>query len=295
MYLTLVVEGHAVWLPAVVMLGVGVGLIAGMFGVGGGFLLVPLMHVALGVPLPAAVGAALCATIANGLGSFLRYRRMGHAEHRFDIVLMGGSLLGVDAGTRLLGSLQGAGDVDIAGHTMRLLPLVLTSMYSAVFLAIVAILWCKPVPGADDPHQPGPLARLAIGPLVDLPAAGIRGVSGLVIGYIGFANGLLAGMLGIGGGICLVPIMLYGFGFSIQKAAGTGIMVLLVVAVIGTLQHARIGNVHLGLAIPMMIGSALAAQVGASLTRSLSTALLRKALAVVMLITLAALIFKLVR
>ncbi len=277
------------------MLGVGVGVIAGMFGVGGGFLLIPLLHALLGVPLPYAVGAGLCQIIATGLGAFLRYRKMGLAESRFDVMLLGGSMLGVDAGTRLLEHLSALGAVHIAGRTFGALPLTITAMYLALFAVMSYVLWTRPAPALEDEVVPGPLARVRMPPCADLPLAGLRNVSGPFVSYIGFFNGVLAGMMGIGGGICLIPIMIYGFGFNIRKAAGTGTIIVLVVALLGTVQHARLGNVHLGLAMTLMVGAAVAAQIGASLTRTLHANVLRKGLAVVMVITVAALVFKLLR
>lgn len=290
----LVLGDAVVWLPGVALLGVAVGLIAGMFGVGGGFLLVPLMHVTLGVPLRFAVGAGLCQTIATALGAQLRYRTMGHAESRLDLMLLGGSLLGVDAGTRLLALLGGLGTWTIAGRTMPAVRVVMTASYAAIFLIMAWVMWTKPVPDDDEELAPGPLARLGIPPRADFPVAGLRGVSGPLVGVIGFANGVFAGMLGIGGGILLIPIMLYGFGFNIKKAAGTGIVIVLAVAAIGTVQHARLGNVHLGLAMTLGVGAALSAQVGASLTRSLSARALRRGLAVALIATVASLVVKLV-
>lgn len=293
MDLSIVIDGHVIWLPAVALLGLGVGLIAGMFGVGGGFLLVPLLHVVLGVPLPAAVGAALCQTIATGLGAALRYRDMGHAESRFDIMLLGGSLIGVDAGARLLELLSTGATMTVFGRELLVMRVVVTVSYLFVFLIIAALLWWKPAPTSEEPQEPGVLARLRLPPYARLPVAGVPRVSGPLVGVIGLVNGIIAGLIGIGGGIILIPIMLYGFGFNIRKTAGTGIVVVLAVAVIGTIRHASLGNVHLGLAATVMIGAALAAQVGATLTRSLSATTLRRALALVMLATLVALIAKL--
>ncbi|HUH05280.1 MAG TPA: sulfite exporter TauE/SafE family protein [Kofleriaceae bacterium] len=293
MDLNLVIDGHSVWLPAVVLLSLGVGLISGMFGVGGGFLLVPLLHVTLGVPVPAAVGVALCQTIATALGALLRYRDMGHVEGRFDVMLLGGSLIGVDAGARLLQLLSGGATMTLFGRELLVMRVVVTVSYLVVFSIIAALLWWKPTPTAEAPRDPGPLARLRLPPYTRLPLAGVPRVSGPVIGFIGLANGILAGLVGIGGGIILIPIMLYGFGFDIRKTAGTGIAVVLAVAIVGTVRHASLGNVHLGLAATVMIGAALAAQVGATLTRSLSATTLRRALALVMLATLVALMTKL--
>lgn len=291
----LVLDGHTVWLPAVAALGVGVGLIAGMFGVGGGFLMVPLMHVILGVPLRYAIGAALCQTIATGLGAFLRYRKLGFAEWRFDVVAIGGSLVGVYFGTRLLTAMELMGAVDIGGRSLPVQRLVVSVAYCALFSGLAFLLWFRNTPSAGAAVVPGPLARLKIPPLVNLPTAGLEGISVLVLSYVALVNGVLAGLLGIGGGIVMIPIMLYGFGFNIRCAAGSGIIIVLAVAVLGTIEHVRLGDVHLGLVIPLMVGAGLSAQVGATLTRSLSGSTLRRWLAVVLVVTVAALVFKLFR
>ncbi len=290
LYLTL--GQSSVWLPAVLALGLSVGVVAGMFGVGGGFLMVPLLHAVLGVPLPLAVGVGLCQAIATALGALLRYRGMGHAETRFDMMLLGGAILGVDAGTRALDLLQGSGAVWVLGNEVPILNMVIVPGYTLLFVVTAYLLWYKQGPAALGSGEPGPFTKWAIPPLVDLPNAGVAQVSGIAIGYIGFINGFLAGILGIGGGIFLIPVMLYGFGFHIQKTAGTGIVVVLVAAVIGTIQHARLGNVHLGLAMTCVMGAALAAQIGATLTKTMPAVFLRRTLAVVLLVTLALLLMK---
>jgi len=292
--LALTVDGHEIGLFSLIALGAGVGVVAGMFGVGGGFLLVPLLGALLGVPLPAAVAAGLCQTIATGLGAFFRYRSMGHAESRFDILLIGGSLFGIHAGTRLLHALDGMGTVHVFGNQVGVLRLCVTAGYVALFIVMAAILWFKPSPALTADVAPGPLARVAIPPRVQLHVAGMR-VSGPFVGLVGCANGILAGLLGIGGGIVLIPIMLYGFGFNIRQTAGTGTVVVLIIAVIGTVQHAFAGTLHLGLAMTLSVGSALSAQVGANLTRTLPPTHLRRGLAAVLVITIAVLLIRLGR
>src|SRR3954468_507217 len=80
-----------------------------MFGVGGGFVLTPLLHLVFKIPMPIAVGSALCQKIGTSIGSFLKHRQYQHGELRVDFTMLGGSLVGVDAGTRLLGLLAAAG------------------------------------------------------------------------------------------------------------------------------------------------------------------------------------------
>jgi uncharacterized membrane protein YfcA len=76
--------------------------------------------------------------------------------------------------------------------------------------------------------RPGPLSRVRLGPPVDLPAAGLSGVSAVVIANIGLALGFVSGLLGIGGGIMLNPVLIYGYGFPMRQALGTGIAALFV-------------------------------------------------------------------
>lgn len=294
MDLSLMVGSVEVSLFAVVILGVMVGLVAGMFGVGGGFLLIPLLHVVLDLPLAIAIGTGLCQTIATSLGSFLRYRSMGHAESRFDILLLGGSVVGVLLGGMLLETLSHMGSVVFLGKEILLIRLIVTLTFLFLFCSIAGILWFKRSPVGGSP-VPGPLTKIRLPPYTDLPTAQIRKVSAPAICYIGVFIGVINGLLGSGGGILLIPLMLYGFGFNIRTAAGTGIIMVLIVSVVGTVQQALMGNVHLGLAVTLMVGSAVAAQVGASLTRSLAPAILRKGLALTIVASNMALVFKVMR
>lgn len=287
---TLAVDGRAVSIPGAVLLGAAVGVVAGMFGVGGGFLLIPLLHMVLGVPLPVAVGTGLAMTIATATGSALRHHRLGQAEMRFDVLLLGGSVTGADAGARAVAALEGAGVVEVFGARVSAVDLVVTVGYAAIFFTLALVLWFGRGAEEGAPARAGPLARIPIPPRVDLPRAGIRGVSGPVVGAIGFGNGVLAGLLGVGGGILLIPIMLYGFGFDVKRTAGTGLLVILCVAIVGTVQHARMGHVHLGLVAILMIGAAITAQIGATLTQSVAPRTLRRGLAIVLVATAAALV-----
>lgn len=272
------VDVAIVWLAA---LGASVGLIAGMFGVGGGFLLIPLLHVVLNVPLPIAIGSGLCQTIATSLGSLLRYRKLGHAETRLDLILLGGSIPGVTLGTLILRELSDMGSLTLAGKVIPLIQVIVSVCFLFVFFCIALMLWFKAPASSDTNIAPGPFARVALPPYVDFPIAGLNHVSAPLTCYIGLCLGTLSGLLGIGGGVVLMPIMLYGFGFNIRKAAGTGIVMILVVSILGTIQHARLGHVNLVLAMILMIGSASAAQVGASLTQHLPASILRRGLALI--------------
>jgi len=289
------VAGQHVSIVALAALGIVVGFVAGVFGLGGGFILTPLLSVVLGVPLPIAVGSGLCQMVGTATVAFLRHQKLGQGEPRFDLVMMGGSLLGVAAGASVVRTLENAGDLSIAGRTVPVVSLVLYASY-LVFLLGSASTLLRRGSGAEALAyvRRGPLARIELPPFVDLPAVSLSRVSTIVIAYIGLVLGFVSGLLGVGGGIALMPILIYGFGFPIKQAAGTGILMLFVTSVSGTLVHARAGNVHLGLSLVLLCGATVSAQFGAMATRRFSATALRRGLAGLIFLTALAIAWALI-
>lgn len=291
------IAGHHESLLALVALGVVVGFVSGVFGVGGGFILTPLLSVVLRVPLPIAVGSGLCQMIGTATVALLRHQRLGQGEIRFDWLMLAGSLLGVSAGAKVVARLAAAGEVMLLGRSVPLVSLVLYLSY-AVFLAACVAAFLRPdTSGVErlEYVRRGPFARVRLPPLVDLPHVPLSRVSAPLVAYVGLLLGFLSGLLGIGGGVALMPILLYGYGFPMKQAAGTGILVLLATAVSGTLAHAAEGHVHLGLSMVLLVGASVSAQFGALATHRLSASRLRRGLAVLILATIAAVLWALVR
>jgi len=274
--------GHAVSLPALAAVGLFIGYVAGMFGVGGGFLLTPLLMYGFGVPAPIAVGSALCQKCGTSIASFLKYRRLERGEPRIDLVMLGGSVLGVDAGTRLLSFLTALGTWRIGnGPGVPAINLILDILF-ILLLSFTALYtfrdaWRSFRSGErrGDRTIPGPLARLRLPPYIDLPNVHLRHVSVPLLGYIGFVLGMASGLMGIGGGVLLMPILLYGYGLSVRNAAGTGILLLFVTVALGTFEQALRGYVRLKLAMAILIGSSVGSQLGALTTHFLPNRVLR--------------------
>jgi uncharacterized membrane protein YfcA len=264
-------------LLGVVALGLVVGFIAGLFGVGGGFLLTPLLNVVFGVPVPVAVGTGLALMVGTSLPALLRHRALRQGELRFDVLMLPGSLLGVDAGARCL-----------HGHQLPLASGVIQGGYIVVLAAVALVFWRSG--GAADRGAPrtAPMARWSFPPRVDLPAVNLRDVAALPIAYLGLVLGFLSGLLGIGGGVALMPIIVFGYGFPLRHAAGTGILVLTATVALGTFLHALHGDVHLGLVAALLVGASLTAQLGALATRRLSPRTLRRSFALLLLAAAAA-------
>lgn len=295
--------GHAVSLPALMAVGLFVGYVAGMFGVGGGFLLTPVLLYGFGVPPPVAVGSALCQQCGTSLASFLKYRHLKRGEPRIDLVMIGGSLMGVDAGTRLLSYLTTRAPLRLpSGRTVSTLSLVLDVLFlvllSATAVFIFREAWRargKPAFQADDATVPGPLVtRVRVPPYMDLPNVGLRQVSVPLLAYLGFLLGLASGVMGIGGGVLFTPILLYGFGLSARNAAGTGIFLLFVTVVLGTVRQALQGYVSLPLAFTILVGSSIGSQLGALTTNRLPNRVLRLVFAGLITATVVAITWNLI-
>jgi uncharacterized membrane protein YfcA len=274
--------GHAVSLPLLAGVGLLVGYVAGMFGVGGGFLLTPLLMYGFGVPAPIAVGSALSQKCGTSIASFVKYRHLERGEPRIDLVMLAGSVLGVDAGTRLLAYLDGLGNWGIGGASGLpavevVLALLFICLLSLIALYTLRDAWRLHRSGryVGDLTVPGPLARLRLPPYIDLPNVQLQRVSVPVLAYLGFVLGAASGLMGIGGGVLLMPVLLYGYGFSMRNAAGTGILVLFVTVAAGTFEQALRGYVSLKLAMAILVGSSIGSQLGALTTHFLPNRVLR--------------------
>lgn len=280
--------GHPVFLPELALVGLFIGYVAGMFGVGGGFLLTPMLMYVFGVPAPIAVGSALCQKCGTSIASFLKYRSLRRGDWRIDLVMLGGSVIGVDAGTRLLKYLSTLGSWRIGhGPEVPAVDVVLDVLF-IVLLSATAVYTFRDawqarrrVVPRGDRTIPGPLVRrVRIPPYIDLPDVQLWQVSVPMMAYLGFVLGMASGLMGIGGGVLFMPILLYGFGLSIRNAAGTGVLLLFVTVVVGTFEQALHGYVSLKLAMAILIGSSVGSQLGALTTHYLPNRTLRLIFAV---------------
>jgi uncharacterized protein len=275
--------GHPLFLPELAFVGLFIGYVAGMFGVGGGFLLTPMLIYVFGVPAPIAVGSALCQKCGTSIASFVKYRTLRRGDPRIDLVMLGGSLAGVDAGTRLLKYLIDRGTWRIGnGPPVPVINVVLDVLFIVLLSGIAAYTFRdawqarKRVVPRGDRTIPGPLVtRVRIPPYIDLPAVQLSQVSVPMMAYLGFVLGMASGLMGIGGGVLFMPILLYGFGLSVRNAAGTGVLLLFVTVSVGTFEQALHGYVSLKLAMAILIGSSVGSQLGALTTHYLPNRVLR--------------------
>lgn len=283
------------------LVGLFTGIIAGMFGVGGGFFLTPFLMYGLGIPSEIAIGSALSQKCGTSISSFLKYRKVGLGEPRFDLLMIGGSLTGAFIGTKLLVRLSEAGTMRFGGYEIRtaqfwidLLFFIILSI-TGVYMGIDAMKAMKTTVIRGDVTIPGPLAKLRIPPYVDLPNVGLKQVSLTVIVYLALILGILTALLGIGGGVVFTPVLMYGYGLSARHAAGTGIMLLFVTVMFATFQSSMEGFVYLPLAFSILVGSGFGTIIGTEVTTKVKNRYLRLVFSILILGTCGGIVFDVVR
>lgn len=266
----------------IVVLGLGVGLLSGMFGVGGGFLTTPLLIVYGIPPTVAAASAASQVTGASVSGVFAHLRRKGVDVH-MGLVLIGGGVLGSGAGAILFRLLEASGQIDtvIAVLYVLMLGSIGWLMLSESIGSIRAARGGSAPRARRRRHHPMVAA---------LPLRWRFYRSGLYISplaplLLGFATGILTMLLGVGGGFILIPAMLYLLGMPAQVVVGTSLFQILFVSASATMVHSVTTKaVDIVLATLLLLGSVVGAQLGARFAARARPEVLRLVLAVMVLL-----------
>ncbi len=273
------IAGMSVNALLMVALGGLVGLLSGMFGVGGGFLTTPLL-IFYGIPPTVAVASATTQiTGASVSGAHAHWRR-GGVDFKMGGVLIAGGAIGSLAGAGLFRLLQSSGQIDLV---IGFLYVLLLGGIGGLMLkdSLVALGWIK----LDEPTERPRHNRW----VASLPLRWRFYASGLYLSplaplALGFIAGVMTVLLGVGGGFILVPAMIYLFGMAARVVVGTSLLMILVVSAVTTMVHATTTQaVDIVLAGLLLIGGVIGAQYGAALATRLKPDLLRLALAAIIL------------
>lgn len=254
------------------LIGIGfmVGVLGGFFGVGGGFLAGPLMFWA-GVPMNFVIGTDLAHMTGKSIVAAKRHRTLGHVDIRLGMVMIFGTIFGVEIGANVIEALEVAGNIDQVIGLIYVVILILIGSFTA-WESIKAMRLVKTNPTSDkDALAFTSLMRYArkirIWPMVSFPGSGIDEISLWLVVGVGVITGVLAGMLGVGGGFIRMPLLIYLLGIPTHVAVGTDLFEIVFSAGYGTLTHAVKGNVDVLMALVMQTGAAVGAQIGAVGTR----------------------------
>jgi uncharacterized membrane protein YfcA len=261
-------------------LGIVVGFLSGAFGVGGGFLMTPLLIV-LGIPPPVAVATQATQILATSFSGVLAHLQRGNVDVRMGIVLAAGGLLGSVIGVWLFGLLRRLGQIDVA---ISLAYVLLLGTIGALMLVESMRAWLR-VRGRRDTftrrHRHLWLHGLPL--RLRFPRSRLY-ISALMPLGLGVVAGILVAIMGVGGGFLLVPAMIYLIGMPTAVVIGTSLFQICFVTAATTFLHAVSSQtVDIALALALIIGGAIGAQFGSSAGGRLPAEQLRILLALTVL------------
>ncbi|WHU01749.1 MULTISPECIES: sulfite exporter TauE/SafE family protein [unclassified Sphingomonas] len=266
----------------IVALGFGVGLLSGMFGVGGGFLTTPLL-IFYGIPPTVAAASAASQVTGASVSGVLAHFRRGGVDVHMGAVLVVGGVIGSIAGAGLFTLLQKSGQIDVVIGILYVLMLgsIGGLMLHESVQAIRVTRGARPPRARKRRHHP----LVAMLPLRwRFYSSGLY-ISPLAPLLLGFFTGILTVLLGVGGGFILVPAMLYLLGMGTQVVVGTSLFQILFVTAAATMVHATTTKaVDIVLAALLLLGSVIGAQMGARFALAVKPEYLRFILAVIVLL-----------
>ena len=267
---------------ALTLLGIGggVGMLSGMFGVGGGFLITPLLFF-IGIPPAVAVATGVNQVVASSVSGVLAHLKRKTVDLKMGTVLLVGGLIGSALGIALFRLLTNLGQIDLA-----------VQLSYVIFLGFIGLLmfqeglraWLR----TSRPNAPRRKLHTHIW-VHNLPFKMKFRTSGLYISVIppilvGMAVGILAAIMGVGGGFILVPAMIYLLGMPTKVVVGTSLFQIIFVAGFTTVMHAVTSrSVDILLALVLIIGGVIGAQIGTQIGLKLRAEALRVLLAVLVL------------
>ena len=262
----------------IIAIGTMVGFLSGLFGVGGGFLLTPLL-IFYGVPAAVAASTQANQVLATSIAGVTAHWKERAVDTRLGTLMLLGGLVGSTIGVAIFGILKHFGIVDTT-----------ISVLYVVLLGVIGGLMAWESVGALGKAGGDPGRRTRMNTWIrGLPYKRRFPRSGLYISIIpllgvGFFVGLLAAVLGVGGGFILAPAMVYLLGVPTRVMVGTSLFqIIFLTAYVVFLQATFNGTVDLVLGFVLMIGGVVGARLGAAAGRKLKGAQRRLLLALVLL------------
>ncbi|KGM89824.1 putative permease [Roseovarius mucosus DSM 17069] len=265
---------------AFLLLGLGglVGILSGMFGVGGGFILTPLLFL-VGIPPAVAVATGANQIMAASFSAVLAHFRRKTVDLEMGTVLLIGGLIGAALGVMVFNYLKSLGQVDL-----------LVTLCYVVFLGVIGgMMFFESLRAIRNTRRGVPPKRKKHGWVHRLPFKMRFRTSGLYISVIppllvGTSVGVLAAIMGVGGGFIMVPAMIYILGMPTKVVVGTSLFQIIFVTAFTTLLHATTNyTVDIALAVLLLVGGVIGAQFGTSIGTRMKAEQLRILLAIMVL------------
>ncbi len=272
LYILMPISGVSIFWPGLVILGLGVGVIGGFFGLGGAWMVTPGLNI-LGFPMAFAIGTDVAQMAGKSLISTMRHGKFGNVDYALGLTMLVGTVVGVEIGAQMVMWLERIGSVD---KVVRWLYVVLLVLLAWLVFHDVALRRRKEREAKAHKQE---LDKTAVGldwatklqafkvpPVVHFKHANITCSAWLPI-IVSLFTGWLAGILGIGGGLIRMPALVYLIGCPTHLAVGTDLFEVAISGLYGTASYAYKGRVELLAAIIMLCGAAIGAQIGTVATK----------------------------
>ncbi|MES2326908.1 MAG: sulfite exporter TauE/SafE family protein [Pseudomonadota bacterium] len=275
------IAGQSVNALLMILLGFLVGVLSGMFGVGGGFLTTPLL-IFYGIPPTVAVASATTQITGASVSGAMVHMRRGGVDLKMAGVMIVGGLAGSIVGAALFRLLQSTGQIDVVIGLLYVL--ILFWIGGLMLIDSLKTLGYIPVPDPDAKRPRHNRWAASLPYRWRFHSSGVY-ISPIAPLALGFFAGIMTVFLGIGGGFILVPAMIYILGMPARIVIGTSLIMILSVSAATTLVHALTTRaVDIVLAALLLVGGVIGAQYGAILTTRLKPDYLRLALSVIILL-----------
>jgi hypothetical protein len=268
--------------PLLVLLGALVGFVSGLFGIGGGFLMAPVL-VFMGIPPTVAVASQASHVVASSTSGVIRYSGQGAVDFRMGGLMAFGGALGALAGVELFRYLRLLGQADLV-----------VSLSYLLFLGSIGLMMLyesgseilRRHRGETAPHRDRrrPLFLYGLPLRMKFPKSGLY-ISAIPPFALGVFAGVLSAIMGVGGGFILVPAMLYILRMRAGVVVGTSLFQIIITTAITTiLQAGRNQTVDIVLSSLLLFGGVVGAQVGARFSSRFRGEVLRAALGLIVLL-----------
>lgn len=290
MLIYLPIAEMAVNVETIALLGGAVGIISGIFGVGGGFLTTPFL-IFLGIPPAIAVGTQASQLVASSTTAVIGHWRKRNVDLRMAGVMLGGGFAGTIIGIFVFRFLQYFGQVDLAISILYVLFLcsIGTMMLTESLTTLIRLrrkdLSAEESADAAEKKQ-GRIQQMreSLPWKMAFPTSRLY-ISAVLPMTIGFVGGLMVSVMGIGAGFLLVPAMIYFLRMPPLLVAGTSLIQIIVTSAIACILHAITNQtVDLILALILITGSVIGAQIGVRLSHYIKGAIARFLLALIITI-----------
>ncbi len=267
-YMYMPIAGIDIFWPGLLLIGFSVGVIGGFFGMGGAWMVTPGLNI-LGFPMAFAIGTDISHIAGKSMISTFRHSKFGNVDYKLGLIMVVGTVIGIECGAQIVMYLERIGKV---GPVVRWVYVVVLALIALMVFADYRKARQKKKAGIVGTHGAEgftwykTLQKINIPPMMYFKVADIHCSMWLPIA-VSYVTGVLAGFLGIGGGLLRMPALVYLIGCPTHIAVGTDLFEVMISGLYGTFTYGEKGRIELWAVFVMLCGAAVGAQIGTVATR----------------------------